>query len=423
MRRRIVTLAITAVALAISLFGFPLAAFVAKYNWDDERTDLERATAIAAIAVARDLPGTATLPITPPEIMLGLYAPTGELRTGGGPVMADQAVRRAAAGEIEVMDVEDSMVVAVPIWDGSTLVGVLRATESHRYSSVRTAVMWLFMIGFAVVSVGVALLLARRMAARLAAPLEELSAAAKVLGDGDFTVRTSRSGVPEIDSVGASLDSTAQRIGDTMDRERAFSANASHQLRTPIAGLRLQLEAALESPDDPRPAIRKSVAAVDRLERTVDDLLTLTRDRSPAPVADLDALLTDVATAWGEPLAASGRALEINAHGAPQPRAAEAAVRQILNVLVDNAFTHGAGTVRVTARDAGDALAIDVSDDGPGISSRHDVFARRVHNGHGIGLALARSLAEADGGRLTHREGSTFTLLLPSATESAGPQP
>ncbi|RSM89428.1 sensor histidine kinase [Kibdelosporangium aridum] len=421
MRKRIVMLVTMAAVVATTLFGVPLGVFVARYYWDDERTELERVATAAALAVANDLSGSPQLPVVPADTTIGLYTPTGELRAGSGPALADRAVQRASNGEIEETDAKDSIVVAIPIMDEGRLLGVMRAMKSHKSATIRTAFTLLTMLGSAVFAVAVTWLLARRMAARLARPLEDLSATAKVLGEGDFTVRTGHSGVPEIDSVGTTLNTTAQRIGETLDRERAFSANASHQLRTPIAGLRLQLEGALESPDDPRPAIGKSIAAVDRLERTVNDLLTLARDVNSTPVADLGALLDDVESTWREPLASVGRSLEIDVHGAPAPRAAEAGVRQILNVLVDNAYTHGSGTVRVCARDAGGALAVDVSDEGAGIRPGVDVFAKRtnVHNGHGIGLALARSLAEADGGRLMHSDGSTFTLLLPSATESA----
>jgi signal transduction histidine kinase len=163
------------------------------------------------------------------------------------------------------------------------------------------------------------------------------------------------------------------------------------------------------------------IEAADRLERTVNDLLALARNTETTTVANLRELLDEVESTWHGPLATQGRPLAIELNGAPHPRAAQAAVRQILNVLVDNAFTHGQGNVRVTARDAGDALAIDVTDEGPGILPADDPFTRKTGKGHGIGLALARSLAEADGGRLVHAQAATFTLLLPisSAGESA----
>jgi signal transduction histidine kinase len=311
------------------------------------------------------------------------------------------------------------LVFATPVTDNGVLVGVVRAATPRTEFYLRTGLTWLAMLGLAVAALALTWLVARRMAARLAQPLEQLSAAARRLGEGDFTVRASRAGISEIDSVGRALDTTAQRIGAMLDRERSFSANASHQLRTPLTGLRLQLEAALETPDaDLHAAIRGGIAEADRLERTIDDLLVLARDTgSGAETADLDELLTEIEEGWRGLLATRGRELRVVTRGAPAPRASAAAIRQILTVLVDNAVTHGAGTVTVTARDAGDALAVDVADEGPGIDPAHEVFARRrdPDSGHGIGLALARSLAEAEGGRLwlSAPAPPTFTLLLP----------
>ncbi|MGH3911411.1 MAG: sensor histidine kinase, partial [Pseudonocardiaceae bacterium] len=205
-------------------------------------------------------------------------------------------------------------------------------------------------------------------------------------------------------------------------RERAFSADASHQLRTPLTGLRLRLEAALDRPgQDLRQAITGGIAAADRLEQTVEELLELARDtRKPggAPL-DLLSLLEEIERGWHDRLAVENRILQVavDPH-APLSPASTAAVRQVLTVLLDNAATHGSGTVTVAVRDAADALAIDVSDEGLGITAPEpELFTRRsrLANGHGIGLALARSLAEAEGGRLrlTRPAPPTFTLLVP----------
>ncbi len=417
------TLAIAAAVLAISLFGLPLAIGVAKYNIDDERAELERVAARSALSVADDL-SAAVSPVpqyNEPPTQIGVYSPDGRLLSGQGPAEPDELVRQAHNGDVATGGNRHEIAVAIPIENHGNLVGVLRASTPRNEITLRTGLLWLAMTGLAMLAVAMTWLVARRMAARLARPLEDLSSAAKVLGDGDFTVRTTRTGIAEIDSLGTSLDSTAERLGETLDRERAFTANASHQLRTPLAGLRLQLEAALESPGaDPYAAIRGAISAADRLEGIVDDLLALARDTGPAhtTVADLDGLLDEVRLCWDDQLALRERDLQVTAGGAPQPDAAAAAIRQILNVLVDNAFTHGSGTVTVTARDAGGTLAIDVTDEGRLDDENADPFARRGprHNGHGIGLALARSLAEAEAGRLFlgSADPTTFTLLLPT---------
>jgi signal transduction histidine kinase len=350
------------------------------------------------------------------------------LRTGAGPAAADTTVTHAMIrGQVSAGDDDGDLVVAVPITDHGRLTGVLRAATTTTEITQRTALTWATMLALAALAITATWLFTRRMAAHLARPLEQLATAAHRLGEGDFTVRTTRAGIPEIDSVGAALDGTATRLGETIERERAFSANASHQLRTPLAGLRLHLEAALEHPDqDPREALAGGIAAADRLEAIIDDLLTLAR-HTPAPMhpVDLDELLTEVRTHWHGPLAAKGRALRIAAvdgRQAPRPLASTAAVRQILAVLVDNAATHGQGTVTVTIRDTAAAVAIDVADEGPGIDLARNPFTRPTPNGapgHGIGLALARGLAEAEGGRLLLSQPAppTFTLLLPNADE------
>jgi signal transduction histidine kinase len=188
-------------------------------------------------------------------------------------------------------------------------------------------------------------------------------------------------------------------------RERAFSADASHQLRTPLAGLRLRLEAALEGPDSSlRAAIEASFGEADRLEQTIDELLALARDvrGTTAEPFDVATLLSEVDQDWRTRLDGDGRTLHvIHEPGAPIALASASAVRQVLRVLMDNASRHGAGTVTVTLREATDAVAIDVSDLGPGIQlSESALFTRRDSRsgGHGIGLALARRLAEAEGG-------------------------
>jgi signal transduction histidine kinase len=420
-RRRIVTLTVVAAMLAIGLFGLPFALGVAKYFLGDERAELERSAVSAALAVSDELADSQrplVLPATAAETYVSVYSPAGQLRAGNGPAAADSVVNEAKGGELAVGDVGNELVVAVPVINGAKVTGIVRAATPHTEVYRRTALTWMGMLGLAAVAVGVSWLVARRLAARLARPLEELSSAAERLGDGDFTVRAHRAGIAEIDQVAETLDTTAQRIGETLERERTFSADASHQLRTPLTGLRLQLEAALEAPDsDLRAAITSGIASADQLERTIDDLLALARETRSPTVIDLATLLNELRQSWHGLLADQGRALRIDSREAPAPRAAAAAVRQILGVLLDNAVTHGRGTVTVTARDAGNALAIDVTDEGAGIDGDLDLFARgrSSTNGHGIGLALARSLAEAEGGRLrlSIPAPPTFTLLLP----------
>ncbi|SFW71919.1 sensor histidine kinase [Amycolatopsis australiensis] len=429
MRRRIIALTVLAALVATVLFALPLFIAVMQYYRDDTKADLERAADAAALAVSDELSAGRT-PLVPPleadddvEGVVAIYSPDGRLLAGQGPAVAGSVEREAARATVDVVlgREGDEVALAVPVISGSKVTGVVRAAVPMAQLRLRVWLTWLGMAGLAVAAIGVSWLLARRFTTRLVRPLEELAAAAGRLGDGDFTARGPRAGIPEIDRVGEALEATAARIGATLERERAFSAEASHQLRNPLTGLRLQLEAALETPDaDPYAAIRAGIASADRLERTIEDLLALGRERrAPRAELDLGALLEEMRQAGEALLAPQGRALRIIREDPPPARVAAAAVRQVLGVLLDNAATHGRGTVTVTARDAGDALAIDVEDEGPDLGET-DPFAT-APSGHGIGLRLARGLAEAEGGRLrlSRPAPPTFTLLLPAAEPPA----
>jgi len=425
-RTRIVGLAVLAAVLAIGLFGVPLAVGMLKYAVSDERTTLLRTADAAAVAVTADvlrgnLPND--LPAPMGETRLAVYVERG-LRIGGnGPQGGDASVQRALRGEIDTGDVAGDLVVAVPVTHDSDVIGAVRAASPRSAVYQRVVLGWMAMLGLAILAVGTVWLVARRQARRLAGPLEELSEAARRLGDGDFSVRTESVDIPEIDAVGMALNSTAGRLDEMLARERAFSADASHQLRTPLTGLRLRLEAALDRPgQDLRHAITAGIDAADRLEQTIEELLALARDTRSSHSAPLDltGLLDEIERGWHDRLASQDRTLRVAVDPqAPVSLASTAAVRQVLTVLLDNAAIHGSGTVSVAVRNAADALAIDVSDEGTGITAPEpELFTRRsrLADGHGIGLALARSLAEAEGGRLrlTQPAPPTFTLLVPA---------
>jgi signal transduction histidine kinase len=425
-RTRIIGLAVWASVLAIGLFGVPLAVAVLQYAMQVERSELERAARAVAINVAADVWDEDRIgPIDPPgPIGVTVYDSDGVRLEGTGPSWSTPEVAQALMGRVGSGTAGGDLVVAVPVTHEDDVIGAVRAVVPRSGALQTVVLVWVAMGALAALAVSAAWLLGRRQAHRLARPLEDLAAAARRLGDGDFSVRTRPGGVPEIDSVGGALDTTADRLDHLLAREQAFSADASHQLRTPLAGLRLRLEAALESSSDAglRPAIAASLVDADRLESTIDELLVLARDRRGGTgTVDVRALLAELNPEWRARLALQSRDLELDVEAAaPGTSASAAAVRQILAVLVDNATTHGAGTVAVTLREATDAVAIDVSDEGGGVHGAESaLFAGRTdHRGsHGIGLALARRLAEAEHGRLelTRRSPPTFTLLLPPA--------
>ena len=423
-RSRIIGLAVWCSVLAIVLFGVPLAVAVLHNAAQETRSDLAGSARDVAIEVSGDVWDGDRIDDLDPQAADEVAVYDDDWLGGDQPDHDWPELDRALDGRSAAGSHDGHHVVAVPVTHGDETIGAVVASTPQ--STVWEAVLprWAGMAGLAALAVTIAWSVGRRQARRLAHPLEDLAVAARRLGGGDFSVRSRQGGVAEIDSVGAALDSTAVRLDDLLARERAFSADASHQLRTPLAGMRLRLEAALEGPDrNLRPAIAASLADADRLAATIGELLTLARDRqaTQAGPVDLAALVEELAPEWRRRLSPQGRDLTVTVEpNTPDAVASTAAIRQVLAVLVDNATTHGAGTVRVTVREASGAVAIDVADEGPGVSEPAPVlFARRAdqRDGHGIGLALARRLAKAEQGRLdlTQPSPPVFTLLLPSA--------
>jgi signal transduction histidine kinase len=169
-----------------------------------------------------------------------------------------------------------------------------------------------------------------------------------------------------------------------------------------------------------------ALVSADRLETTITELIALARETPHSDIPlDTARIMEEIRRQWNGPLAAQGRPLRISV-GEPLPASLvpDSAIRQILAVLVENASQHGTGPITIAVRDANDALAFDVSQDGPPIDrTPQELFVRGAADaaGTGIGLALGRSLAESFGGRLTVTsvDPPTFTLVIPAEPSSA----
>ena len=415
-------LAIAGVAtLAVVLFAVPLAIVLERAYLDEELLRLQRDTVAATRGI--DVANTPGDPIELPDASeLAVYDTGGGRIAGrGGPARADDVVGEALRQQAPAAVARDGrLIAAVPLVVDERITGVVRGERSAAEATRPTRGGFVLLAGLGAGVVLLAILAALALGRHLARPLEHLAAAARRLGEGDFTVRAPRPGVREVDDVAVALDVAAERLDELLQRERAFSANASHQLRTPLAAVRIELEA-LELRDAGSPELRAALTQVDRLQDTIDTLLAVARD-TPRPhiATPLRGALEELVARWRAPLEQAGRRLELRMDDPDVAvRVSAPVLREILDVLIDNALRHGAGTVSVHARRAEDALAVDVADEGPGLGE-HDagaVFARRsgAAAGHGIGLALARSLAEAEGGRLVLGRPAppVFTLLVP----------
>ncbi|MFF0594492.1 ATP-binding protein [Streptomyces antibioticus] len=260
----------------------------------------------------------------------------------------------------------------------------------------------------ALLAVIAAVLLAIRQANRLASPLTDLAETAERLGSGDPRPRHKRYGVPELDRVADVLDSSAERIARMLTAERRLAADASHQLRTPLTALSMRLEeiTLTDDPDTVKDEATIALTQVERLTDVVERLLTNSRDprTGSAVTFDLDEVIQQQLAEWRPAYRGVGRAIVSSGKRHLRAVGTPGAVAQVLAALIENSLMHGGGTVALRTRVTGNQAVIEVTDEGPGIPTELGarIFERAIsgRNSTGIGLAVARDLAEADGGRL-----------------------
>lgn len=399
MRRRVMFAIVAASAVSLALFALPLAEVVQEYYRDQATVAVDQQAASAATALST---GTWTAAAVPQSgrVLLGAYDASGARIGGRGPDRADEVVAAALDGQpARATKGSGGLAFALPI-TGPTPAAAVRAESSSSVvdDEVRRAWATIVLIGAAVLAVVTTG--GWFMTRRLVRPVQTLTSDLVRLGDGDFRIDPTRTGVSEIDEAHRALEHTAERLGAALDRERAFSADVAHQLRTPITALQLGLESELAAPRADRTiALHEALGETARLHATTEEILVLARETRPVPEPiELGPIVTGMQERWKRRFRPAGRDLVLVAPPARvRTPAHRSALEQIIDILLDNALKHGSGTTTLTARRSGDGTAITVEDEGPGFKP-----ATAPPNGErqAIGLHLARRLAEADGGRL-----------------------
>jgi signal transduction histidine kinase len=283
-------------------------------------------------------------------------------------------------------------------------------------------------VAFAVLaSLGAAVAVAMVTARRVADPLRDVAARAARFAMGDFRPDPRRHGISELDRVSDVLDSATVEISGRLQREHALVADVSHQLRSRLTAVRLRLDelSAHTDPDVVHEA-EEAMAQVDRLTEAIDDLVRASRDedaadRDPVPVMEE---LRGVVAEWTHPFTEAGRTLTLLGDESLRAPITGSRLREAVAVLVDNALMHGEGTCTVSVRtvrpgrDREPLVCVEVADEGEGVRDElaPHIFDRGFSAGGstGVGLALARALIEADGGRLElqRRRPALFAVFL-----------
>lgn len=421
MRRRLLFSTLAVAVTAVVLFGLPLAFVLIRLQSDAAHQLVQRdATTVARTLENRLRSG---LPPNPtdaaaaarslPDRSVSISQDGGPPTTFGGPPGPDDTiVAHAVTKHFRVTVVADDSVATEGVTEALAVTGSL-----------------------ALLAVGVAVGLAVFQARRLARPLQELAGAADRLGSGDARPLGRRFGVAELDRVAEGLDGSAQRISDMLAAEREFAADASHQLRTPLTALSMRLEEMVGAADQPAVVREEGAAALvqtERLAEVVSQLLG--RTRSPAGGSrkrvSIDDVVAQQVVEWDPAFRRKNRKLEVagdknlRAYGKP------GTLSQVIATLLDNALVHGAGTVTIRTSRTPNSVVIEVRDEGKGVPADlvPRIFERSVSGkpgGTGLGLALARSIAAADGGNvvLVRPKPAVFAVFLPRKLHSSGDEP
>jgi signal transduction histidine kinase len=311
------------------------------------------------------------------------------------------------------------------------VVGVPALVIAARRSAAAAAIIAALMVAAAALAAWLAAVLAGRMAR----PVAELAEAAGRLGAGDPRPLGRRYGVSDLDQVADGLDSSARRLSSLLAADRELAVDASHQLRTPLTALSMRLEEMIAAADDPDVVREEGSAALAQAERLADvvsQLLSPARRATAAAAAltDIDEIVRQQVIEWEPAFRRARRRLVVIGVRGLQAHVTPGGLAQVLATLLDNALMHGGGTVTIQTSQNARSVVIEVRDEGKGIPPDlvPRIFERAVSGrpeGTGLGLALARTMAAADGGRvvLVKPKPATFAVFLRRHPPQPGTQP
>ncbi|MDQ0779677.1 signal transduction histidine kinase [Streptomyces aurantiacus] len=412
MRRRLTLLVAATMCLALLAFVVPLALLLRTVA-----QDRAVATAAADAQSLVSLVGTAdpdTLRISVEHMAAGARGPLtvflADRSVLGSRAPRTSAVRLAAlAGVSRTVERPDGREIVVAVLGRPDGTAVIRAFVPAAELTRGVTRAWLVLAGLGVALLLLGLVVADRLSRALVSPITELSAVSHRLARADLTARARPQGPPELRQVAGALNHLADRIQELLREEREQVADLSHRLRAPLTSLRLEAES-LAGTDATRIAAR-----VDAMERAVTGLIDEARHRREADayaMCEAASALRERVAFWAVLAEDTGRAvtLDVTAEG-PLPVGVPAdELAAAVDALLGNVFAHTpdgtAFSVSLAPRTGGGAL-LTVADDGPGLSA--DLAERGTSRGGstGLGLDIARRVAQSSGGRMDLSAGRT----------------
>jgi signal transduction histidine kinase len=337
------------------------------------------------------------------------YASRPEIAAALGGKTSQEVRRSATLGE-------DLLATAVPVLRAGRPIGAVRVTQSNSAVSDATHSAILRLVGLGAIVLLLGGLAGALIARETSRPIGRLERAAQQVEGGDLTTRARVEGSSEQRALAHSFNRMTGRLERLLSSQREFVADASHQLRTPLTGIRLQLEELRDElpPGDPRAAeLDAALREVDRLASIVNELLILSRAgerEMPAEVINVEASVDQAVSRWEK---AAGEAdvelIHARNGGAPSCVCARSDFDRVLDSVIENAVVYSPpdSEVRVVTSPE----RIEVLDRGPGLEpGEEEVIFERFHRGRagrhgrpgtGLGLSIARELALAWGGEVT----------------------
>ncbi len=407
----------------------------------DDRVNASLDARVAALIEPQGEPSLSGVALEDPEeTFVQLLSPTGQVvdsvGTLQGPALSPAEVRRATAQpltvERELPGVDGrARLLAAGSGDGSSVVVVGQSLVDR--DDALSNVVSSFVVG-GVVTVLVSSLIGYLLATQALAPVEAMRRRAR-----EVSLRPSDEGLPlpaardEIRLLGETLNEMLTRLQAAYERESRFVADASHELRTPIAIIKTELESALLAAGV-EPSVRESLAAAaeecDRLAQLAEDLLVIARAADgKLPVRPelvrVRELLAGVRDRYADRATRRHRIIRVECETDLAVNVDPLRVRQAVGNLVENALRHGDGEILLAARRSPGGVEIDVTDHGAGFDAdlaarAFERFARgdraRPSAGVGLGLAIVQAIAQAHGGRATILGTAPTTLRIRLAT-------